>query len=845
MKNTRFNLKYIAFLSLFIALNALTSRADEQGNVYINRPVLLQSASELDYPPFSIIKPDGSPDGFSVQLLDEVTKAVGLKVKFQVGPWHEIKQALIEGKIDVLPLVSYSKERDKLLDFTAPYLRMHGTIFVRRNEDSIHDEADLKDKAVIVMEGDTAHEYAVKNNLTTRLILTPTFEEAMRLLSSGKHDAVLIQQLVGYQILGKLNIDNVVDVENAREQSLKPAAKPMSGFEQKFCIAVTQGNRELLELLNEGLTITIANGTYEALYNKWFGPILPKPEVSFSEILRYLAYILIPILVIGALLMVRLLRRQVAVKTQALSLANAQLAESQERSALAMEFANDGLFDWNMETQEIYYSAVWKRLLGYQDHELPNDLAIWKQLTSREDFKRIQTMQKELITKQRDRFEIEFKMKHKKGHWVDILSRANAVFDENGKAVRLVGTHMDITDRKKAERALKKSMEEKIRLETALNQAHKMESIGSLAGGIAHDFNNILFPIVGMSELLLDDLEPDSVLRENVEEIFKAGIRGSELVKQILAFSRQSEHKMLPTRIQNILKEVLKLSRSTIPAYVEIDEDIQQDCGMVMADPTQIHQVGMNIITNAYHAVSEKGGRISVVLKQVNREVSGPDWINIKPGTYALLSISDNGHGMPEALIKKIFEPYFTTKEQGKGTGLGLSVVYGIIEDHKGAIKVDSEIGKGTTFKIYLPLMKQSDSVELINEPEALIGGTEHILLVDDEIPILKLGSQMLEKMGYNVTSHYNGVEALKVFKADPGSFDLVISDMAMPHIAGDQLAADLKAIKPDIPVIICTGFSERIDNEKAAEIGIDGLLTKPLSRTAILKIVREVLDKR
>jgi CheY-like chemotaxis protein/two-component sensor histidine kinase len=372
-----------------------------------------------------------------------------------------------------------------------------------------------------------------------------------------------------------------------------------------------------------------------------------------------------------------------------------------------------------------------------------------------------------------------------------------------------------------------------------------MESIGSLAGGIAHDFNNILFPIVGMSELLLDDLEPDSVLRENVEEIFKAGIRGSELVKQILAFSRQSEHKMLPTRIQNILKEVLKLSRSTIPAYVEIDEDIQQDCGMVMADPTQIHQVGMNIITNAYHAVSEKGGRISVVLKQVNREVSGPDWINIKPGTYALLSISDNGHGMPEALIKKIFEPYFTTKEQGKGTGLGLSVVYGIIEDHKGAIKVDSEIGKGTTFKIYLPLMKQSDSVELINEPEALIGGTEHILLVDDEIPILKLGSQMLEKMGYNVTSHYNGVEALKVFKADPGSFDLVISDMAMPHIAGDQLAADLKAIKPDIPVIICTGFSERIDNEKAAEIGIDGLLTKPLSRTAILKIVREVLDKR
>nr|WP_320191774.1 transporter substrate-binding domain-containing protein [uncultured Desulfobacter sp.] len=845
MKKPPFNSLYIAALSLLTVLNTLTIRAAEQGNAYKNRTNPLQSASELDYPPFSIIKPDGSPDGFSVQLLNEVTKAVGLKVRFKVGPWHEIKQALIDGKIDVLPLVSYSKERDTFLDFTAPYLRMHGTIFVRKGENTIHDEADLQNKEVIVMQGDTAHEYAVKNNLTTRLILTPTFEEAMRLLSSGKHDAVMIQQLVGYQILRKLNIDNVVDIESAREQSLKPAAEPISGFEQKFCIAVQDGNRELLELLNEGLTITIANGTYEALYDEWFGPILPEPEVSFSDIIKYLVYILIPILVLGALLMVWLLRRQVAVKTQALSQANTKLAESQERSALAMEFANDGLFDWNMETGEIYHSAVWKRLLGYEDHELPNDLSIWEQLTSSEDFKRIQKMQKELIKRDRDRFKIEFKMKHKEGHWVDILSRANAVFDEEGKAVRLVGTHMDITERKKAEQALKKSLEEKIRLETALNQAHKMESIGSLAGGIAHDFNNILFPIVGMSELLLEDLEPDSVLKENVEEILKAGKRGSELVNQILAFSRQSEHKMLPTRIQNILKEVLKLARSTIPAYVEINQEIQQDCGMVMANPTQIHQVGMNIITNAYHAVLEKGGRIRVGLKQVNIAPSSLDQLNIEAGAYALLSISDNGHGMPQELINKIFEPYFTTKEQGKGTGLGLSVVYGIVEDHKGTIKVDSEIGKGTTFKIYLPLMKQSGHVEFIDESEKLIGGKEHILLVDDEMPILKLGSQMLERMGYQVTTHQNSVEALSTFKAAPKSFDLVISDMAMPNMAGDELAAELKSVRPDIPIIICTGFSERVDNEKAEAIGIGGLLAKPLSRSAMLKKVREVLERR
>ncbi|WP_020588016.1 transporter substrate-binding domain-containing protein [Desulfobacter curvatus] len=845
MKKTSLNLIYIAALNLIIVLNALTSQATQQGNFYRNNTVLLQSASELNYPPFSIIKPDGSADGFSVQLLNEVTKAVGLEVKFKVGPWHEIKQDLIDGKLDVLPLVSYSKERDEVFDFTAPYLRMHGTIFVRKEETSIHKEADLKNKEVLVMEGDTAHEYAVKNSLTTRLMLTETFEDAMRLLSSGKHDAVMIQQLVGYQILRKLNIDNVIDIERIREQSLKPAAKPISGFEQKFCIAVHEGNRDLLELLNEGLTITIANGTYEALYNKWFGPILPKPKASFSDILRYLAYILIPILVLGSFLIVWLLRRQVAVKTRELSRANTKLAESQERSALAMEFANDGLFDWNLETKEIYHSPVWKRLLGYEDHELPNELSIWEQLTSPEDLKRIRKMQNELIKRQRDRFEIEFKMKHKKGHWVDILSRANAVFDENGRAVRLVGTHMDITERKKAEKALKKAMQERIRLETALNQAHKMESIGSLAGGIAHDFNNILFPIVGMSELLLEDLQPGSVLRENVEEILKAGKRGSELVKQILAFSRQSEHKMIPTRIQNILKEVLKLSRSSIPAYIDIEQDIQQDCGMVMADPTQIHQVGMNIITNAYHAVSEKGGRVSVALKQVTIGSSSPEGIEINAGTYALLSISDNGHGMPQELINKIFEPYFTTKEQGKGTGLGLSVVYGIVEDHKGTIKVDSEIGKGTTFKVYLPLMKQSGSVELTDRSEELIGGKEHILLVDDEMPILKLGSQMLKRMGYQVTPHQSSVEALEAFKTDHRSFDLVISDMAMPGMAGDELAVELKSVRPDIPIIICTGFSERIDNETAKQLGINGLLAKPLSRSAMLKKIREVIEKR
>jgi len=280
-------------------------------------------------------------------------------------------------------------------------------------------------------------------------------------------------------------------------------------------------------------------------------------------------------------------------------------------------------------------------------------------------------------------------------------------------------------ERGRAEEALRIKHRRELELEGQLHQANKMESIGMMAGGIAHDFNNILFPIIGMSEMLLEDLPLGSIERDNAEEIYKAGKRGSELIKQILAFSRQSDHKMLPIRIQSILKEVLKLSRSSIPNYVQIIHDIQQNCGMVMADPTQIHQIAMNLITNAYHAVEEIEGNISVTLRQTSIKAPISAEINISPGEYALLSISDNGQGVSDELIDKIFTPYFTTKEKGKGTGLGLSVVYGIVKEHNGTIRVSSEIAKGTIFDVYLPILNKSSCVEDTDKSEELIGGNE------------------------------------------------------------------------------------------------------------------------
>ncbi|MFH1984321.1 MAG: PAS domain S-box protein [Pseudomonadota bacterium] len=413
------------------------------------------------------------------------------------------------------------------------------------------------------------------------------------------------------------------------------------------------------------------------------------------------------------------------------------------------------------------------------------------------------------------------------GRWY--INHDRAIDWMDGRMVRLqVAT--DITEMKN--------------MEKRLLQAQKMESIGNLAGGIAHDFNNILFPIVGLSEMLMEDFAPGSVEYENTKEIFKAGRRGSDLVKQILAFSRQSDQKMIPVRIQHVLKEVIKLSRSTIPANINITQDIQHDCSMVLADPTQIHQIAMNLITNAYHAVETSSGEISIHLKEVILGVDELPPGALEPCRYAVLSVSDTGVGIAPPILEKIFEPYFTTKEQGKGTGLGLAVVYGIVKEHHGDIKVRSEFGKGSTFSVYLPMMAKDEASESVGREEDVSLGHERILLIDDEEAISKLEKQMLERLGYKVTMRVNSLEALEAFKANPDGFDLVISDMSMPNMTGEQLAHQLIDIRPNIPIIICTGFSERLDPVKAASIGVKGFLMKPIVKAEMAKTIRKVLDE-
>jgi nitrogen-specific signal transduction histidine kinase/CheY-like chemotaxis protein len=401
----------------------------------------------------------------------------------------------------------------------------------------------------------------------------------------------------------------------------------------------------------------------------------------------------------------------------------------------------------------------------------------------------------------------------------------------------LINVLTDITEHKLMQ-------QEKAALESRLQQAQKMEAIGTLAGGIAHDFNNILSAVIGFTELALNDAEKESTLYQNLQEVFQASGRAKDLVKQILTFSRQAEQEHKPVRVKLICMEIIKFLRASLPTSIKIRQEIKSN-SLVMADPTQIHQVLMNLCTNAGHAMGDKGGVLELKLIDVKLEADlTAKYPELIPGPYLELTVRDTGQGIPAHIIERIFDPFFTTKGKGEGTGMGLSVVHGIVGSYGGTITVSSEPNKGSTFKVYLPAVERSKApVSIAEEPIAT--GTERILFIDDEKAIVNIGKKMLESLGYKITTRTSSIEALELFKAKADSFDLVITDMTMPNMAGDNLANELLHIKPEIPIILCTGYSARINREQAMAMGIRAFLSKPVLKRDFAETIRKVLDEK
>jgi len=512
----------------------------------------------------------------------------------------------------------------------------------------------------------------------------------------------------------------------------------------------------------------------------------------------------------------------------------ASLRASEEKYRNILETMEEGYFEVDLKGNLTFLNDATSTMSGYSPDELIG--MSYRQLLSESDADMMSRRFDQAYASGEPTDLIHFEVRAKEGGVRYVETSMSQIIGPEG-ITGFRGIIRDITDRIHTEK-------ERSRLERKFQQAQKMEAIGTLAGGIAHDFNNILSAVIGYTELVLHEESIGLPQKSNLRKVLKAGHRAKGLVNQILTFSRQSELEKEPLQVKLIIKEALKLLRATLPANIEIKSDIKSEA-LVVADPTQIHQVIMNLCTNAGHAMLEAGGKLYVGLEEQHLDDQFvAKHTDATAGNFLRLRVSDNGPGIPEGIQDRIFDPFFTTKKKGEGTGMGLSVVHGIVKSHAGLITISSEFTKGTTFDIFLPVTK--GKAMAIGEKETpLATGTERILFVDDEEFQADIGKQMLGRLGYHVVSQTNSTEALTLFRQDPAAFDMVISDMTMPVMTGDVLAREIFKVWPDIPIIICTGYSERLSEDEARAMGIKGYAMKPIVMKELAEMIRSVLDKK
>lgn len=560
----------------------------------------------------------------------------------------------------------------------------------------------------------------------------------------------------------------------------------------------------------------------------------PEATIDYSK-LWWLAGIATFVLAIaaGGIITLFVFNRKLSVEVHERQAAEKALKKNAQRYQQAQKISKVGNWEYDIGSGYFWGSNQAKRIYGFNSQKDQFTTEDVESCIPEKD--RVHQALTDLIERDQP-YDLEFEIYPVSGKSPRIIrSIAELERDESGVPVKVVGVIQDITWERVAEK-------DKLLLEKQLMQSQKLESIGNLAGGIAHDFNNILSSILGFTELSLADVKRDSELYENLQEVYAAGNRAKELVKQILAFARQSEEEKKPIKVQTIAEEVVKFVRSTIPTFIEIRTHFTTQA-LVHGNATQIHQVLMNLCTNAAHAMHDGGGVLEVSLEEVTIDVS-PQWYDkqLVPGKYLQITVADNGPGIENEQLEMIFDPYYTTKGVGEGTGLGLAVVKGIVEDHGGAVSVFSKPNEKTVFTIYLPTTGYLDP----QKAEGVVGlstGNEHILLIDDEPPIIKMTSRLLESLGYKITTRTSSYEALELFKAKSADFDLVITDITMPQMTGDMLATELLNVRRDIPIILCTGYSSRISDEYSEALGVKAFIYKPVIKADMARVIRQVLD--
>lgn len=797
----------------------------------------LKTIINENFPPYTFINKNGNPDGFSVDLAKAVTRAMGLDLTIQVNTREHAMDDLKSGIIDFLPMMSYSKDRDKLFDFSSPHTIAYDALFTLKSKTVSLSLDRLQGLKIIVMKNDQAHDYLKRSGLIhkNQLILCESLNDAMRLLASGEGDVALVPKLIGLTCIRNLKLD---DISNT------PIV--IDAYSRPFCFAVKEGNQNLLEKLSQGLSIIKETGEYRGIYDKWFGQLEPR-GISFRDAFKYAASGILGFTIIGVILLLWsiTLRRQVRARTNDLRLEilNHQVTEdSLRRSESILRKVLDTLpvgvwiadekgkiISGNPAIQEIWKGALFvgpERFGEYKGRWLKTG-------------KRIKPEEwgiAQAVERGESLFEEEIEIECFDGEKKIILYWAAPIFGNNGKLERVISVNQDISERKRAEA-------EQQKLYNMLAQAQKMESIGRLAGGVAHDFNNMLSIIMGYAEMALLSLPPSDPLRTNILQIISAGNRTKEVVRQLLAFARKQPiaPKILDLNIK--IDDFLNMLRRLIGENIELQWKPSADLWPVKMDPSQIDQILTNLVVNARDAINGVG-MVTIETANVVFDIGYCEThAGFKQGEYVLIAVSDNGCGMDKDTQANIFEPFYTTKGLGKGTGLGLATVYGVAKQNDGFVNVYSEIGQGTTFKIYIPRFYENE-IESGHKKVApnLQVGNETVMIVENEPLILKLGKAMLESLGYKVLTANSPHNALQLAEIHSNDIHLLMTDVVMPGMAGCDLARKIESFCPKIKNLFMSGYTANfMENCSVLDEDVH-FIQKPFSLKDLSAKVREVL---
>lgn len=761
--------------------------------------------------PFCFRDADGRFAGFAYDLATEIESTMGLHFERVGGATDEINEAFLTNRVDVLLSYADFPERKRYAEFSVPYLTMAGAIVVRRGETPIHSFGDLRGRRVLVHRGSMGDALLRRAGLAESIVYVPSVEQALIRLDAGEGDATLVTRLSGLSAAHRLGLKHLqaLDVK-------------VEGYEVRYCFAVHAGDRELLAQINEGLAVLVRTGRFDRLYRKWFGAIEPAGYTA-EEVIFAVAVGLVLALAIAIWATIRQhgLRKRIAHQAEA-------LRESEKLYRGLFEGARIGFVLLGRGApapvvEQINPAA--RRMLGLSDSD-PVAESLDALLALDEAFAR--RIKAAIEAGVMEEFEHQI---DDRGWWRVAVSPLDA---------RTLLAFTDITDQMKARQQLQIQ-------EDHLRQRQKLEAIGTLAGGVAHDFNNLLTAILGNTELVLLGLPCDAEQAAQLQQVMQASRRARDLVRQILTFSRRSEPRREVLVLEPIVRETIGLLRTLAKGMVDFEVQMPDDLPPVLADPVQVHQVIMNIGTNAVQAMRGTRGKLMFSAEAVQ---TGPElreqYASLQPGFYVRVGVRDTGPGMTPDIQRRIFEPFFTTKAPGEGTGLGLSVVHGIMQQHGGAVTLYSQPGRGTLFHLYFPVKQTAEP-----EPESRstdgaappVGG--RVLLVDDDPVIIDTAQKLLGHLGYTVSAHNQADTAWAEWNAAPDAFGLIVSDLTMPGTNGLQLLGRVRVVRPDQPFLLVSGFFSDTETAEARGLHVSGLLPKPLTYAALGRAVAEAMQRR